>query len=1015
MITAGSLWRKWDLQIHSLFSILNNQFGNDTDAYVVALFRKILEVELLVAGITDYFSIKGYRIVIERQLDNVFLLKHFDEREAAKIQAVCFIPNIEFRLNILVNNRRVNFHILLSEHLRPDTIENDFLHRLEFEFVADAGLPSETRVLTENNLSLLGQRLKRQQKEFAKYSDFFAGTMNVTVNSSDIIEQLSSQRSIFEQAYLVAVPGDEDLSQINWSSQGHQTRKLLIQQCHLLFSNNANTMKWGLGEKSASTYEFVEEFKSIKPALRTSDAHKISEIGMRWHWIKADPGFRGLRQALLEPYARIDRRADYRDRPEPLQNSSRIIRQVTISPVHPNEANPWFNCSLHLNPGLVSIIGNKGSGKSALLETLGLIGNTDHADSFSFLSESRFLNQRYNLGSKYRATLVWADSTEDTKLLNERPEVFEVAKVTAIPQGYFEEVCNDIAPYQQSDFHAELKKVLFQHVPEAERLGEESLDAVLKKRLRGIEARLDREKERLAELNRSIAEAEKRKLLSFHQKLQSELDELTRDIRAHIAKRPKAVADPISNAAMSVKMSKATQDVAKARERLAKIEANLEKNTSEISRTRLLVNHAELLKSILEGLSENVVDAQTRALTNLQELGLKWENLIEFKLKLGPLERTMQRLQRNLERLYDRESTTGARRLPAQKESAEKKLNELVEKLNAPNRSYQEYLSAHQEWEVHLRPKLRDRVKKRKECRSLSDLPEVIEKLRENRREVSKEIYRHNLEMVTVYRDLYGPAQAFLRENAPGTCGELLTFNVGLGDAGFANELLGRINQRRRGPFSGVMEGQETADRMIRDLDMEDCGAVIEFMDNIVDKMLEANPGTRTEGYRVEEQLRDTVTVVDFYNFVYGLSFIKPQYVLQWSGKELSRLSPGERGTLLLVFYLVLDLSDCPLLIDQPEENLDNQTLYQVLGPCLRMAAKRRQVIIVTHNPNLAVVCDSDQIIVSEMDRQSGARVQYRSGSIENSDISSALMAILEGTRPAFENRDKKYEIGGSR
>ena len=49
-------------------------------------------------------------------------------------------------------------------------------------------------------------------------------------------------------------------------------------------------------------------------------------------------------------------------------------------------------------------------------------------------------------------------------------------------------------------------------------------------------------------------------------------------------------------------------------------------------------------------------------------------------------------------------------------------------------------------------------------------------------------------------------------------------------------------------------------------------------------------------------------------------------------------MSPGERGTLLLVFYLLLDKDDIPLVIDQPEENLDNQTVYELLVPCMKEA-----------------------------------------------------------------------------
>jgi len=122
-------------------------------------------------------------------------------------------------------------------------------------------------------------------------------------------------------------------------------------------------------------------------------------------------------------------------------------------------------------------------------------------------------------------------------------------------------------------------------------------------------------------------------------------------------------------------------------------------------------------------------------------------------------------------------------------------------------------------------------------------------------------------------------------------------------------------------------------------------------------------------------------------------------------------LSPGERGTVLLIFYLFISQEEIPLVIDQPEENLDNETVYGVLVPYIKEAKRRRQIIIVTHNPNLAVVCDADQIIHCEMKKEEKNKITFISGAIENPQINKAIIDILEGTLPAFDNRDRKYYI----
>ena len=162
---------------------------------------------------------------------------------------------------------------------------------------------------------------------------------------------------------------------------------------------------------------------------------------------------------------------------------------------------------------------------------------------------------------------------------------------------------------------------------------------------------------------------------------------------------------------------------------------------------------------------------------------------------------------------------------------------------------------------------------------------------------------------------------------------------------------------------------------------------------------------------KIADQLRKDRTVISLYDYIFSLKYLRPQYVLKLGGKELGQLSPGERGILLLAFYLLIDKDNIPLIIDQPEENLDNQTLYEFLVNCIKDAKERRQIIIVTHNPNLAVVCDADQIIHAHLVKNKGNQITYTSGSIENPTITQLIVDVLEGTKPAFDLRDAKYEV----
>ena len=106
---------------------------------------------------------------------------------------------------------------------------------------------------------------------------------------------------------------------------------------------------------------------------------------------------------------------------------------------------------------------------------------------------------------------------------------------------------------------------------------------------------------------------------------------------------------------------------------------------------------------------------------------------------------------------------------------------------------------------------------------------------------------------------------------------------------------------------------------------------------------------------------------------------------------------------------LLLAEGDCPLIIDQPEDNLDNKFIFSELVEAFRKAKKTRQIIIATNNANLVVNTDSEQIIVAEYKENEG--ISYQSGSLENIGIREKAINILEGGKDAFQKRELRYEI----
>ena len=159
-----------------------------------------------------------------------------------------------------------------------------------------------------------------------------------------------------------------------------------------------------------------------------------------------------------------------------------------------------------------------------------------------------------------------------------------------------------------------------------------------------------------------------------------------------------------------------------------------------------------------------------------------------------------------------------------------------------------------------------------------------------------------------------------------------------------------------------------------------------------------------------KQMINQAEPVVELYDYLFSFEYLIPKYDLKVDQKDLSELSPGERGGLLLIFYLMLDRQDIPLIIDQPEDNLDNKSVYEILVTFIKQAKKRRQIVLVTHNPNLAVVADAEQIIHVSIDKKEGKHeFDFFSGSIEDPRLNQAVVDILEGTLPAFDNRRLKY------
>ncbi|WP_439605154.1 AAA family ATPase, partial [Shinella sp.] len=167
--------------------------------------------------------------------------------------------------------------------------------------------------------------------------------------------------------------------------------------------------------------------------------------------------------------------------------------------------------------------------------------------------------------------------------------------------------------------------------------------------------------------------------------------------------------------------------------------------------------------------------------------------------------------------------------------------------------------------------------------------------------------------------------------------------------------------------------------------------------------------------YAPAQQLEFRAWSKRFAHWLFGTDHITVRYEIAYDGVDIRKLSPGTRGIVLLLLYLALDdADDRPLIIDQPEENLDPKSVFDELVGLFVAAKAKRQVIIVTHNANLVINTDADQIIVAEAGpHQAGGLppISYVGGGLENAEIRKAVCDILEGGEAAFRERARRLRV----
>lgn len=956
----GSEWRKWDLHVHTPASILENQFGDDWDEYVVNLFRKAISEEIHAIGITDYYLPEGYRILRKEYVGNPEKMASlFTQEEIAKINRIALFANIEFRLTKLIIerqqdlkwNRKLNYHVILSDKLDVDRIESEFISQIKIDFNASPGARVEQRPLSRATLEELGRRLIAQHPPFAaEGSPLRVGMLNASVDENHLADLLNGN-SYFRDSYLLGLPADEDLSKVSWNSQGHSIRKHLIKQANFVFSSNPKTVSFLLGGDDRE--KFVSEFGPIKPCLWGSDAHGYEKLFLpddcRNTWVKADTTFEGLKQVIYDPESRV-RIQEL----SPQQKSTyQTIKKVRfVDPAGKLFSSEWQP----INPDLNTIIGGKSSGKSLLLYHIAkAINSSEVHDKTSLAKASTYSDIK---GVDFEVEWTNGETSKLSDLADSKP-------ITYIPQLYINHLAEEDGKEQ---LNALVKSILSQNDDFKDFLRDQE------KSISDINKEIDGKIARIFELRGKYGEL-KAEQNAFATK--DAIEEEVRKLNLRIQElREKSGFTPEQESNYKA-FSTRINDLDRRLFLLQSIEGCSRQISQSVSNRKDFI-----LSSISDWIKDDLDYPQDSSFVESAVSMLRERlsaSMDEFKLEL---EGRVSKIPSNQEKVYSEKEKVEALLQPLKAKVEDRLLLEtLIKKLKEEEQKLKGFMEIEAK-KIALKSE-------GGQCRE--ELHEAFRKLTDEYKKYTKEIEKPEYQ---------------------------LEANIAISaEVGFLEDKFSE--------FTKSFDGRGNLSLLLGDL-VDQSGAYLFSFDDFANNIIEIDKRIiRKETPNIRKGVSEQDLTRRLFN-----DCLTVDYVVRYRGDEIARMSPGKRGLVLLNLILHLSNASHPILVDQPEDNLDNRTIYDQLNKFIRDRKNKRQIIMVTHNANLVVAADSECVIVANQDGQqanlenSSYRFEYCSGSLECSfddpsavgilnkkGIRQHVCEILEGGILAFKERELKYGL----
>jgi len=988
MLSRGSEWHRWEPHIHAPGTVMNDQFSgpNAWHDYLTALEQATPVIEAI--AVTDYYVTDTYEEVLRR-------------KDAGRLPTAKLIfPNVELRLDVATaKGGFVNVHLFVSpedpQHLQE---LRRLLSRLQFNVMQDRF------DCTRADLIRLGKKADPSIADDQAALSYGASQFKVNFQK---LREVFSESGWAKKNILIAVAGGATDGTSGVREAADQTIRREIEGfAHVIFASSPAQREFWLGQGELGPDEIRARYGGLKPCLHGSDAHKLDDVaspfGDRFSWIKGELEFDSLRQVCIDPGGRAHVGAE----PPASATPSQVISGVQILNA------PWLKtAAIPLNPGLIAIIGARGSGKTALVDMIaaGCDSISDETWNAEEWANPSFLLRARPLVGQGKVKVSWATGEPSVRSLDgsDANGPFSYPRVRYLSQQFVEELCSSSG--LTDGLMREIERVIFEAHPDHERDGTLDFAELLEHRASRHRLARDREAESVSQISERIGtELEKEKLIATYEAQVAQKKKL---VDAYTADRAKLVS------AGSEKRAQRHTELAGAANQ---VRAMLRQFAGQRQTFLALQDEVKDLRR------NQAPEALRQAQARHAHSGMSAEQWAAFLLDYkGPVDNDLagyvKWVDGEIAKLKGTTPAAGDLSAPYFRDDMD--LNTLSQAvLQAEMARLEKLVSADKETQRRYTALSGNITTETAALQTLTAKLNDAKGARDRARELQmqrEEAYGRAFDALVagqlVLEELYAPLMVRLAA-ASGTL-KKLSFSVArvANVEQWASEAEdGLIDLRKAGAFRGKGTLLQKATEVLKGAwETGDSPGVIaamaEFRRLYQKDLLDHSPVAHTD------QAEFRAWSKRFAQWLFSTDHIAIRYGIDYDGVDIRKLSPGTRGIVLLLLYLALDDSDNrPLVIDQPEENLDPKSVFDELVNLFIEAKAHRQVIMVTHNANLVINTDADQIILAEAGpHPHGALppISYRSGGIENAEIRKAVCDILEGGEGAFKERARRLRV----